>query len=212
MDNGRDMKRELFEIGIKLYSDFHYDKGKWKDSVWYHDCSSKHSCTWISCVFSPCLFVSLSPASLIFNFSLPFSYHAWHCQRGSSDSHSSEELPTQGGYKGLQPSRSGSEEGVQELFEVGVHPQLNTPSLEQPSPSHCTGTHDESTASEILYLVSAVIQSEWICDILKLSHLNNKISIFFVCFIQPKMSIVLFKLFEETTNGLVCLVRKVSLK
>ncbi|TMS22778.1 Voltage-dependent T-type calcium channel subunit alpha-1I [Larimichthys crocea] len=59
-------------------------------------------------------------------------------KRGSSDSHSSEELPTQGGYKGLQPSRSGSEEGVQELFEVGVHPQLNTPSLEQPSPSHCT--------------------------------------------------------------------------
>lgn len=61
-------------------------------------------------------------------------------QRGSSDSHSSEELPTQGGYRGLCPSSSGSEEGVQELFEVGIHPQLNPLSQEQQSPAHCTGT------------------------------------------------------------------------
>ncbi|XP_044044865.1 voltage-dependent T-type calcium channel subunit alpha-1I-like isoform X2 [Siniperca chuatsi] len=60
-------------------------------------------------------------------------------KRGSSDSHSSEELPIQGGYRGLCPSSSGNKEGVQELFEVGVHPQLNTPSLEQSSPAHCTG-------------------------------------------------------------------------
>ncbi|KAG7234491.1 hypothetical protein INR49_004558 [Caranx melampygus] len=59
-------------------------------------------------------------------------------QRGSSDSHSSEELPTQGGYRGLRPASSGSEEGVPELFEVGVHPQLNPPSPEQQIPAHCT--------------------------------------------------------------------------
>lgn len=69
-----------------------------------------------------------------------FSHHTSRSQRGSSDSRSSEELPTQRDYRGLHPSSSGSEERVQELFEVGVHPQLNSPSLEQPSPAHCTGT------------------------------------------------------------------------
>nr|XP_033479939.1 voltage-dependent T-type calcium channel subunit alpha-1I-like [Epinephelus lanceolatus] len=59
-------------------------------------------------------------------------------QRGSSDSHSSEELPIQGGYTGRHPASSGSEESIQELFEVGVHPQLNPPSSERPSPAHCT--------------------------------------------------------------------------
>ncbi|XP_047435064.1 voltage-dependent T-type calcium channel subunit alpha-1I-like [Mugil cephalus] len=49
-------------------------------------------------------------------------------QRGSSDSHSSEELP----------SSSGSEEGAQELLEVGIHPQLNPPSQEQQSLARCT--------------------------------------------------------------------------
>ncbi|XP_039669618.1 LOW QUALITY PROTEIN: voltage-dependent T-type calcium channel subunit alpha-1I-like [Perca fluviatilis] len=53
-------------------------------------------------------------------------------KRGSSDSHSSEELPTQGGYRGLRPPSSGSECGVQDLFE------LNSLSLEQPSRAHCT--------------------------------------------------------------------------
>ncbi|XP_017264425.2 voltage-dependent T-type calcium channel subunit alpha-1I [Kryptolebias marmoratus] len=38
-------------------------------------------------------------------------------QRGSSDSHSSEELPTQGDYMGLPLCSSGSDGGVQELFE-----------------------------------------------------------------------------------------------
>ncbi|XP_041640069.1 voltage-dependent T-type calcium channel subunit alpha-1I-like [Cheilinus undulatus] len=59
-------------------------------------------------------------------------------QRGSSDSHSSEELTNQGGFRGLHPSSSGSELGVQELCEVGVHPRVNTPSPDQPSPEHCT--------------------------------------------------------------------------
>ncbi|XP_037620430.1 voltage-dependent T-type calcium channel subunit alpha-1I-like isoform X2 [Sebastes umbrosus] len=67
-------------------------------------------------------------------------------QRGSSDSNSSDELPTQGGYGGLRPSSSGSEEVVQELFEVGVHPRLDSPSLEQPSPTHCTDG-DEGSCS-----------------------------------------------------------------
>ncbi|KAM7394659.1 hypothetical protein PAMP_021446 [Pampus punctatissimus] len=58
--------------------------------------------------------------------------------RGSSDSRSSEELPTHGCYRGLRPSSSGSEEGVRELFEVGVHPQLCPPSLEQQSLARCT--------------------------------------------------------------------------
>lgn len=140
MDKGRDMKRELFDTGNKLCSDFHYDKGKWKASVWYLSCSSEHQCTWI---FSLHLFVSallLFHSLLYLQFLSSFSHHASSSQRGSSDSHSSEELPTQRDYRGLRPSSSGSEERVQELFEVGVHPQLNSPSLEQPSPAHCTGT------------------------------------------------------------------------
>ncbi|KAI3353471.1 hypothetical protein L3Q82_019996 [Scortum barcoo] len=59
-------------------------------------------------------------------------------KRGSSDSRSSEELPTQRDYRGLRPPSSGSEERVQELFEVGIHPRLDSPSLEQQSPAHCT--------------------------------------------------------------------------
>ncbi|KAM4583766.1 voltage-dependent T-type calcium channel subunit alpha-1I-like [Odontesthes bonariensis] len=51
-------------------------------------------------------------------------------QRGSSDSHSSEELPTQGGYRGLHPSN------VQEQFEEGLHPHSNPPLVEQQSPAH----------------------------------------------------------------------------
>lgn len=78
--------------------------------------------------------LSLTPLS---SMSLVF-FSPSRSQRGSSDSRSSEELPAQGGYRGLRPSSSGSEEGVQELFEVGVHPQLNPPSLEQ-SPAHCSG-------------------------------------------------------------------------
>ncbi|XP_069386718.1 voltage-dependent T-type calcium channel subunit alpha-1I-like [Paralichthys olivaceus] len=66
-------------------------------------------------------------------------------QMGSSHSHSSEELPPQVGYTGLRPSSSGSEEGTQEeLFEVGVQPQLNPPSLEQQSPTHFTDGDGES--------------------------------------------------------------------
>ncbi|KAM9857055.1 voltage-dependent T-type calcium channel subunit alpha-1I [Aulostomus maculatus] len=59
-------------------------------------------------------------------------------QRGSSDSHSLEELPTEGSYRGLHPSSSGSEEGVQELCKVGVQPQESPPALEQQSPAHCS--------------------------------------------------------------------------
>lgn len=56
-------------------------------------------------------------------------------QRGSSDSHSSKELPTQGSYRGLCPSSSGSEASVQELFEEDIYPQM----LEQ-SPAQGKGT------------------------------------------------------------------------
>lgn len=136
-----DMKRELFEIGNKLYSDFHYDKRKWKASFWYLSRSSEYPCTWISRLFSLHLFVTplFLFHSLLYLQNLS-SFFQSHSQRGSSDSRSSEELPTHGGYRGLRRSSSGSEEGVQELFEVGVHPQLCPPSLEQQSPAHCTGT------------------------------------------------------------------------
>ncbi|XP_034062145.1 voltage-dependent T-type calcium channel subunit alpha-1I-like [Gymnodraco acuticeps] len=79
-----------------------------------------------------------------------------YSQRGSSDSQSSEELPTQGCYRGILPSSSGSEEGVQELYEVGVHPQGNSPSLEQQSPTPCTdgdgGSRDEGGSSPVFHL------------------------------------------------------------
>ncbi|KAI4786049.1 hypothetical protein KUCAC02_037382, partial [Chaenocephalus aceratus] len=79
-----------------------------------------------------------------------------YSQRGSSDSHSSEELPTQGCYRGILPSSSGSEEGVQELYEVGVHPQVNSPSLEQQSPAPCTGgdggSRGEGGSSPVFHL------------------------------------------------------------
>ncbi|KAM3865348.1 LOW QUALITY PROTEIN: voltage-dependent T-type calcium channel subunit alpha-1I-like [Diretmus argenteus] len=64
-------------------------------------------------------------------------------QRGSSDSHSSEEL--QGGYRGFRPPSSGSEDGVQGLLEVGVHPRLTPPHLAQQSPTH--GTDDDGGGS-----------------------------------------------------------------
>ncbi|KAK2918603.1 hypothetical protein Q8A73_002974 [Channa argus] len=67
-----------------------------------------------------------------------------HGQRGSSDSRSSEELPIQGGYGGLQASSLGSEEGVQELVEVGVHLELNPSSLEPQNQTHCTDADGES--------------------------------------------------------------------
>ncbi|CAI5681277.1 unnamed protein product [Oreochromis niloticus] len=65
-------------------------------------------------------------------------------QRGSSDSRSSEELPRQAGYRGLRPSSSGSEEGVQGLFEVGIHHQCNPASPEQKSPAHDKDDDGES--------------------------------------------------------------------
>nr|XP_043884115.1 voltage-dependent T-type calcium channel subunit alpha-1I-like [Solea senegalensis] len=65
-------------------------------------------------------------------------------QMGSSDSHSSEELSTRVGYRGLRPSSSGSEDGVRELFEVGVHHQVKPPLLEQRSPAHVTDNDGES--------------------------------------------------------------------
>lgn len=188
MDNGRDMKRELFEIGIKLYSDFHYDKGKWKASVWYHDRSSEHPCTWISCVFSPCLFVSLSPASLIFNFSLPFHIMLDTVRGAAVTPTVRRSCPPRVATEGFglpdQEVRKGSRSCLRWASILSwILPRWS---------SHIAQVHmDGSTASEILYLVSAVMQSEWICDILKLLHVNNKIS-----------RLVLFK-FEQTTNSLV---------
>ncbi|XP_029948747.1 voltage-dependent T-type calcium channel subunit alpha-1I-like [Salarias fasciatus] len=61
-------------------------------------------------------------------------------QRGSSDSRSSEELPSRWGYRGLRPSSSGSEDGVQEPSEAGIHPSA----LEQQSPARCTDGRRES--------------------------------------------------------------------
>ncbi|XP_068565531.1 voltage-dependent T-type calcium channel subunit alpha-1I-like [Cebidichthys violaceus] len=65
-------------------------------------------------------------------------HSSYQLLRGSGDSRSSEELPVRGGYGGLRPSSSGSEEVVQESLEAGVHPPLNSPSLERQSPAPCT--------------------------------------------------------------------------
>ena len=96
---------------------------------------------------------SLSSASgllalLIGAFFVLFPHHALHTQRGSSDSHSSEELPTHRVYTG--PCRcgtgSGEEEGGQELLEEGARPQ-----------SRSTGTR---VNTRVVYpLVTAVIQN-----------------------------------------------------
>ncbi|KAM4611272.1 voltage-dependent T-type calcium channel subunit alpha-1I [Polymixia lowei] len=62
-------------------------------------------------------------------------------QRGSSDSHSSEELQegtSQGGYGGLHPPSAGSEEGVQGLLEVDLQPEPTSPQMVQRSPAHHT--------------------------------------------------------------------------
>ncbi|KAM6939496.1 voltage-dependent T-type calcium channel subunit alpha-1I [Xenentodon cancila] len=56
-------------------------------------------------------------------------------QRGSSDSNSSEELLSQGGYRGLRPSSSGREAAVQKSFEEDVYPQMNPQMLEKQSPA-----------------------------------------------------------------------------
>ncbi|XP_055363135.1 voltage-dependent T-type calcium channel subunit alpha-1I-like [Betta splendens] len=58
-----------------------------------------------------------------------------HDQRCSSESHSLEELPVQGGHRG---SSSGSEEEAREVFEEGVCPQWNPPSLEQETAANCS--------------------------------------------------------------------------
>lgn len=131
------MKRELFETGNKRYSDFHYDKGESNSSVWYLSCSGEHKCTWISCFF----FLGIFPLRFqsVFSLQILLLFSASCFQRGSSDSHSSEELPTQGGYRGLRPSSSGSEDCVQELFEVGIHP-CNPSSPGQKSSAHDKGT------------------------------------------------------------------------
>ncbi|XP_074542124.1 voltage-dependent T-type calcium channel subunit alpha-1I [Halichoeres trimaculatus] len=68
-------------------------------------------------------------------------------QRGSSESHSSEELPLRGSNRGLHPSSSGSELGVQELCEVGIHPQLDSPSLEQLSVEDCTDGEEKGCSA-----------------------------------------------------------------
>nr|XP_057916779.1 voltage-dependent T-type calcium channel subunit alpha-1I-like isoform X2 [Doryrhamphus excisus]XP_057916854.1 voltage-dependent T-type calcium channel subunit alpha-1I-like isoform X2 [Doryrhamphus excisus] len=60
-------------------------------------------------------------------------------QRGSSDSHSSGELPTDVRYSGLHtPGGNEEEEEVdQEMSEVGIRPRLCPPSVERQSPAHC---------------------------------------------------------------------------
>ncbi|TNM85363.1 hypothetical protein fugu_007634 [Takifugu bimaculatus] len=47
-------------------------------------------------------------------------------QQGSSDSHSSEELPASGGYRGLRRCSSGSEDGDHERFEEGIQAEVDT--------------------------------------------------------------------------------------
>lgn len=69
------------------------------------------------------------------SFSLPFSHHALPSQQGSSDSHSSEELPASGGYRGLRRCSSGSEDGDHETFEEGIQAEVDTL-----SPACCAGT------------------------------------------------------------------------
>lgn len=115
------MKRKLFEIGNKLDSDSHYDgemKGWWLLLL-----------RWPSVHLDMVLCICLFPLMFLF-----------FTQRCSSDSPSSEELPVQGGYRGLRLSSSGSEEEVAELLDVGVCPPSNPPSLEQESPANCSGT------------------------------------------------------------------------
>lgn len=60
-----------------------------------------------------------SLSSLITHFMdlIPLFVFPSYFQKGSSDSHSSEELPTQGDYKGLPFSSAKSDAGAQELFE-----------------------------------------------------------------------------------------------
>ena len=129
------MKRKLFEIGNKLFSDFYYDK-RGNERLQVYIRTSVHLDIKLSLSPSLCLSFSFT-RSPIFNVPLLFPPPGW--QMGSSDSHSSEECPPQGGYTGLRPSSSGSEEGTQELLEVDVQPQISPPSLEQHSPAHFTG-------------------------------------------------------------------------
>lgn len=128
--------------------------------------------------------VSLSlfhSAPLIFNLCSRFSHHASHRQRGSSDSRSSDELPTQGGYRGLHPSTSGSEEGVQDLCEVGVHPRLSTPSMEQLSGAHCTGTRVHMV---VVQHKNITILNDLLLTMNSLSYLNNRpMLFFFLCYL-----------------------------
>lgn len=70
----------------------------------------------------PSSFARLLPPS----DTLRLSHHALPSQRGSSDSHSSEEL--------LRHCSSGSEEGSRETFEEGVRPVEDTP-----NPACCAG-------------------------------------------------------------------------
>ncbi|XP_034043624.1 voltage-dependent T-type calcium channel subunit alpha-1I-like [Thalassophryne amazonica] len=65
-------------------------------------------------------------------------------QRNSSDSCSSDELPSRTVCTGFHPSSSGSEEALQDVFEMGVHPQSSPCSMEQRSPAHGTGGDGES--------------------------------------------------------------------
>lgn len=69
------------------------------------------------------------------SFSLPFSLNALPSQRGSSDSHSSEELPAPGGYRGLRRCSSGTEDGDHETFEEGIQAEVDTL-----NPACCAGT------------------------------------------------------------------------
>lgn len=59
-------------------------------------------------------------------------------QQGSGDSHSSEELPSHRGYRGLRRCSSGSEEGAQDMCEEGVRPEADAL-----SPAPGTGAHVE---------------------------------------------------------------------
>lgn len=96
-------------------------------------CSSEHL------EVTPSLNSGLARLSRINLFSLSHTLSLSCSQVDSSDSHSSQELPTQVGYSGLGPCSSGSEEGIQELFQVGVHSQGNPPRRELQSLAQITG-------------------------------------------------------------------------
>lgn len=182
MDKGRDMKREPFWNWKQIVLRFPLWQGEMKGLSLR---SSAFRGTSVHLDLTLILSASLCPTSTPLLLSsictLAFSHHASRRQRGSSDSRSSDELPTQGGYRGLHPSTSGSEEGVQDLCEVGVHPQLNTPSMEQLSGAHCTGTRVHMV---VVQHKNITILNGLLLPMNNLSYSNSRLMLFFfLCYL-----------------------------